>query len=179
MRNWKSVALVAGVLVAHPTVPQAQPAAELAAAHAILSQRQPLSFAENKQYCGYIGVLGDSRYMAADVTRGRSDSCLPRSDESRFVGVKASLHTHARFGPGADSEVPSSNDLEGDMSERVNGYVATPGGRLWFIDGRTGLATQVCPTGCMGQSPDFVAGHAGPIAGRYAWQELRQRERKW
>lgn len=179
MRNWKSVALVAGVLVAHPTASQAQPAAELAAARAILNQLQPRSFAENREYCGYIGVLGDGRYMATDVTRGRNDSCLSRADESRFVGVTASFHTHAGFDPGADSEVPSSTDVEGDMSEGVNGYLATPGGRLWFIDGRTGVATQLCGPGCMGQDPDFVAGDAGPIAQRYTLQELRQRESQW
>ena len=171
--------LAIAVVMSLPVPASAQPAGELAAARQALGQLQGRSFAENREYCGYIGIIQNGQYAATEVTRGRSDSCLSRGDESRFVEVTASFHTHAGFDTEADSEVPSSNDVEGDMSEGVNGYVATPGGRLWFIDGRTGVATQICGLGCMGQDPRFIAGDAGPIAPRYTLQQLRQRESHW
>lgn len=170
--------LAALTLLALPLVPDAvvaQNAAELAAARGVLLQLQPRSFVENLEYCGYIGRMPDGRLMATEVTRGDAWGCLSRGDESRFVGVVASFHTHAGFDRAADSEVPSIADVVGDMEEGVNGYVATPGGRLWYIDGRRGVATQVCGLGCMGQDPNFIPGDSGPIAQTYTLQQLRQR----
>lgn len=154
----------------------AQDASELAVARGVLMQLQPRSFAENLEYCGYIGRMGDGRLAATEVTRGDEWGCLSRGDESRFVEVVASFHTHAAFDRAADSEVPSTDDVRGDMAERVNGYVATPGGRLWYIDWRQGVATLVCGLGCMGQDPNFIPGDAGPIAQRYSLRDLILRE---
>ncbi len=159
-----------------PQAAQAQDAAELAAARQVLLQLQPRSFSENLEYCGYIGRMPDGRLMATEVTRGDAWGCLSRGDESRFVEVVASFHTHAAFDRAADSEVPSSDDMYGDIEEQVNGYVATPGGRLWYIDHRRQVATQVCGLGCMGQDPNFVPGDAGPIAQSYGLQDLLRRE---
>jgi len=162
-----------------PCAAAAQPAGELAAARDGLMQLQARSFNENREYCGYIGQMPDGRYMATEVTRGGVDSCLSRGDESRFVAVTASFHTHGGFDPDADSEVPSVDDLRGDMEEGVNGYVATPGGRLWFNDWRAGVAHLVCGLGCVGQDPRFRAGVAGPIASRYTLRELQHRQSGW
>ncbi len=156
---------------------QAQEAAELAAARAVLLQLQPRSFAENLEYCGYIGRMPGGQLAATEVTRGDAWGCLSRGDESRFVEVVASFHTHAAFDRAADSEVPSSDDVRGDMEEGVNGYVATPGGRLWYIDGARGVASQVCGLGCMGQDPGFIPGDSGPIAQSYTLGDLIARER--
>lgn len=161
--------------VANPSV--AQNAAELAVARGVLLQLQARSFAENREYCGYVGRMPDGRLTATEVSRGDTWGCLSRADESRFVEITASFHTHAGFDRAADSEVPSTDDVRGDMAEGVNGYVATPGGRLWYIDGRRGVATQVCGLGCMGQDPDFIPGDAGPIAQSYTLQQLQVRER--
>ena len=167
-------AVMAALCTAAPVA--AQDAAELSAARQVLLQLQPRSFAENLEYCGYIGRLPGGVLAATEVTRGDEWGCLSRGDESRFVEIVASFHTHAGFSREADSEVPSSTDIEGDMSEGVNGYVATPGGRLWYIDGRRGVATQVCGLGCMGQDPNFIPGDAGPIAQQYTLQDLYRRE---
>lgn len=175
MRVLAVIACVAG-LSAPAT---AQNASELAAARAILAQLQGRSFAENREYCGYIGRLPGGAYSATDVTRGRVHSCLSRGSEDRFVEVTASFHTHGGFDRSADSEVPSVNDVMGDMSEGVNGYVATPGGRLWYIDGRSGTVRQICGLGCMGQDPRFVPGDAGPVAQSYSLRQLQQRESNW
>jgi hypothetical protein len=157
-------------------VARAQDPAELAVARAVLLQLQPRSFAEDREYCGYIGRLPDGSLTATEVTRGDDYSCLSRGDESRFVDVVASFHTHAGFSAAADSEVPSSDDMIGDLEEGTSGYIATPGGRLWYIDGPRGVAVQVCGLGCMGQDPGFVPGDAGPIAQRYTLQQIQARE---
>ncbi len=156
----------------------AQNAQELAVARAVLTILQPQSFAENREYCGYIGRLSDGRYMATHPTRGWRYSCRSRGDESQFAEITASFHTHAAFDPRADSEVPSSDDVLGDMEEGVNGYVATPGGRLWYVDGTRGIVTQLCGLGCVGQDPDFIPRDAGPIAERYTLSDLRARENR-
>lgn len=181
MRSSLMAALMVPILAA--TIPMmasslaAQDAGELAAARGVLLQLQPRSFAENLEYCGYVGRMSGGQLAATDVTRGDSWGCLSRGSEDRFVAVVASFHTHAGFDRAADSEVPSTDDVLGDMEERVNGYVATPGGRLWYIDWRRAVATQVCGLGCMGQDPAFIPGGAGPIAQSYTLQQLQARER--
>lgn len=170
-------ALAAAMIQMVPGSAVAQDAAELAAARGVLLQLQPRSFAENLEYCGYIGRMPGGQLTATEVTRGDTWGCLSRGSEDRFVEIVASFHTHAGFDRAADSEVPSTDDVRGDMEERVNGYVATPGGRLWFIDWRRGVATQVCGLGCMGQDPNFTQGDAGPIAQSYTLQQLQARER--
>lgn len=172
-----TIAVALAIVTGAPAL--AQDPAEMRAAREVLMQLQPRSFAENREYCGYVGVLPDGTVSVTEVTRGRRDSCLSRADESRFVEIVASFHTHAGFDPEADSEVPSIEDIEGDMFEGVDGYVATPGGRLWYIDGRRGVATLICGLGCMGQDPNFVPGIAGPIANRYTLDDLDARMSEW
>lgn len=172
-----TIAVALAIVTSAPAL--AQDPAEMRAAREVLMQLQPRSFAENREYCGYVGVLPDGTVSVTEVTRGRRDSCLSRADESRFVEIVASFHTHAGFDPEADSEVPSIEDIEGDMFEGVDGYVATPGGRLWYIDGQRGVATLICGLGCMGQDPNFVPGIAGPIANRYTLDDLDARMSEW
>ncbi|MCR9067761.1 MAG: DUF4329 domain-containing protein [Rhodobacteraceae bacterium] len=172
-----TIAVALAIVTSAPAL--AQDPAEMRAAREVLMQLQPRSFAENREYCGYVGVLPDGTVSVTEVTRGRRDSCLSRADESRFVEIVASFHTHAGFDPEADSEVPSIEDIEGDMFEGVDGYVATPGGRLWYIDGQRGVATLICGLGCMGQDPNFVPGIAGPIANRYTLDDLNARMSEW
>lgn len=168
-----------GLTIAAALPAMAQDPAEMRAAREVLMQLQPRSFAENREYCGYVGILPDGTVSVTEVTRGRRDSCLSRADESRFVEIVASFHTHAGFDPDADSEVPSVEDIEGDMYEGVDGYVSTPGGRFWYIDGQRGVATLICGLGCMGQDPRFVPGIAGPIANRYTLDDLEARAFGW
>lgn len=66
-------------------------------------------------------------------------------------------------------------DVEGDMSFGVNGWVATPGGRLWFIDGETGSTRQVCGRDCLPSDPNFFAEDYGPVAKEYTFEQLRRR----
>ena len=169
--------LAAAMVPMSASLIHAQDASELAVARGVLLQLQPRSFAENLEYCGYVGRLPDGRLAATEVSRGDAWGCTSRADERRFVQIVASFHTHAGFDRAALSEVPSSTDMQGDMQERVNGYVATPGGRLWYIDYQRAVTTQVCGLGCMGQDPGFVPGMSGPIAQSYTLQQLMARER--
>lgn len=48
--------------------------------------------------------------------------------------VLTSYHTHGAHSEEADAEVSFVEDLEIDFSERIYGYIATPGGHVWFND---------------------------------------------
>lgn len=158
-----------------PVAASAQSEAELSFARDILSGIQENSFAANREYCGMIGLDQDGRLVASRPRKGRVDSCLPR-DPRDAVEIIASYHTHGGFGADYDSEVPSTTDVIGDMDEGVDGYVSTPGGRFWFIDGQTGVARLICSLGCLPQDPDFVPGVWGKIRARYTLSDLERRE---
>lgn len=152
----------------------AQSAAETEFAREILSQLQERSFAENREYCGTIGISGDGRFVASRARRGGRNGCLPPSPR----GVKeviASFHTHAAFDPDADSELPSPRDIYSDAREGTDGYIATPGGRFWYVDGENLTASLICGIGCLQVDPAFVPGMWGPIRTFYTVEELEQR----
>ena len=153
----------------------AQTADEVAFARQILADLQDNSFAANREYCGIIGRTATQKLTASNPRKGRRDSCQPR-DPRNAVEIIASFHTHGSFDYGADSEVPSSTDVIGDMEEGTDGYVSTPGGRLWFIDGQTGVSRQLCGLGCLLQDPDFEPQVYGPVRTRYTLNELENRE---
>lgn len=73
----------------------------------------------------------------------------------------------------ADSEVPSEGDLIGDFEEGVNGYVSTPGGRFWHINGQAQQATLICGPECLGVDPNYEADQS--VARSYTIQQLRRR----
>lgn len=153
----------------------AQTAEELAFARTLLAELQDNSFAADREYCGMIGIDADGRLVASRPRRGSVDSCTPR-DPRDAVEIIASFHTHGSFAYDYDSEVPSVADVEGDMFEGVDGYISTPGGRLWFVDGQTGVSRVICGLGCLPADPDFEAEVWGPVAPRYTLEALEQRE---
>ena len=48
--------------------------------------------------------------------------------------VVATFHTHGSYSPEFENELPSLSDVLGDFSQRIDGYVATPAGRVWLND---------------------------------------------
>jgi hypothetical protein len=72
------------------------------------------------------------------------------------------------------AELPSLSDVNADIKDGVDGYVATPGGRLWLIDTRAGEIRMICGLGCLPSDPNFVAGLDGPIRQRYSFDRLAQ-----
>lgn len=165
------VLLGTAVLSSKPAA--AQSPSETAAARAILSELQFDSFDNNREYCGTIAINDDGAYIYSRVRRGRKDSCRP---PNAWGGeVIASFHTHAGFDFDADSEVPSPADVYSDFDEGINGYVATPGGRFWFIDGQNLTVSMICGIGCLPQDPDFQPGVFGEIRSFYTIDDLEWR----
>ncbi len=165
---------LAALICLAPAAASAQAAAERAFVTALLNQLQDRSFAENREYCGYIGFDGSGRLTSGPVARGQMDSCEPQWPDN--LDVIASFHTHAGFDLEAYSETPSSTDMEGDEADGVDGWVATPGGRLWYIDSTDMVTSQICGIGCLKRDPKFRPGVHGEIRQSYTYNELLRLE---
>ncbi|MEM6308673.1 MAG: DUF4329 domain-containing protein [Pseudomonadota bacterium] len=151
---------------------QAQTLDEIQIAKEILTELQYRSFKANREFCGTIGVDREGYYVSSRPKRGRRDSCRPR-DVWAAETILFSYHTHGSFDLEAESEVPSVSDLLADIDEGTDGWVATPGGRLWFIDSVNETATQVCGLACLPQDPEFEPGLSGYIPKAFTLQSLR------
>lgn len=136
-----------------------------------LAPLQHLSFAARYEYCGYLGRGPDGDLAFTEMVRGGHNGCTPRMPEGGLA-LTASLHTHGAYSPTAPAEFPTVLDMESDRREGVNGYISTPGGRLWYIDSRAMVAVQICGLGCLPQDPHFHAGDDGVIARRYTYHQL-------
>ncbi len=141
-------------------------------AKAFLDGLQPRSVAQRAEYCGYFYLDADGRMAGTPPRRGTFASCdMP----GPFEGVFASYHTHSAFDPDYDNEVPSETDLLSDFDFGIDGYVSTPGGRVWHVDHGTRTTAQICGLGCVYQDPGFrPVGEAG-IRARFTLQQLARR----
>jgi len=153
-----------------PMSAAAQSQEEVDVARAILRSLQGPSFAKGREYCGFIGYDANGTLKASDPVAGTQASCY--SDIPRNFAVTASYHTHGDFDMGYINEIPSDIDIEGDAELRINGYVATPGGRFWFVDTQKMEVRQLCGAGCLPIAPGFYKGASGPVAQRYSYEEL-------
>lgn len=152
----------------------AQSTQETEFAMAILTNINPLSIQFNREVCGFIVRHPDGRLDSTKLSWGTEASCASLPIPPGVEPV-SSWHTHAAWGRGYDGEVPSTIDVEGDMRFGVNGWVATPGGRVWFVDGATGNIRQVCGRDCLPSDPNFFPEEHGPVAKEYTLDELRAR----
>jgi hypothetical protein len=141
-------------------------------AKATLNELQAISFANNREYCGYLVLILDGTLTASAATKGGVDECLPENPPEEHL-IVASYHTHGAFEYDTPAEFPSVSDVEADEFEGINGYVSTPGGRLWYVDGVNLTVEQICGVGCMIQDPNFEAGLDGQIKESYSIDELR------
>jgi Domain of unknown function (DUF4329) len=146
-------------------------------AHAELNAMQARSFAEKVELCAIIyedsdGALGTSRLLAGDEA-----TCDLRYFDKPGMAPLASIHTHGAFDENYDSEVPSLIDLEGDIADGLDGYVATPGGRLWWIDWREERAVLVCREGCLQQDPAYRPCRGDDLRAVYTLSQLAARNR--
>ena len=62
--------------------------------------------------------------------------------------------------------------MEGDEAEGIDGWVATPGGRLWYVDSSDMVTSQICGIGCLPMDPDFIPGDMGFVAQSYRYEQL-------
>lgn len=153
----------------------AQDATELALARAVLADLQPLSFRKEWEYCGYLGLTRTGAMIATNPVPGDMASCA--AEFPTDVAIIASYHTHGTYDAGYFNEMPSLQDLESDSATYLNGYVATPGGRLWYIDGRRMVTHQICGIGCLPVAPLFSKAADGAVAEAYTYDDLRQLQR--
>ena len=135
------------VMAILPVSALAQQADEISYVKKIFEDLQPVSIAENVEYCGYLGFNADGQLIHSQPTLGLEGSCM--ADDPIYIEVIiASYHTHGGHSLDYYNEVPSGEDMEGDADEGIDGYVATPGGRLWYIDSVDMIASQICGIGC-------------------------------
>lgn len=165
LRTTMIVAMIA------PTVSIAQSVDEEALMRAVFGDLNPISIAENVEYCGYLGFTAEGELAVSPPTLGDESSCLS-DDPDNLELIIASYHTHAGFSPDYSSELPSGTDMEGDEEEGIDGWVATPGGRLWYIDTADMVTWQVCGIGCIPSDPDFIPGDLGIIEQSYSYEDL-------
>ncbi|TDK42214.1 DUF4329 domain-containing protein [Antarcticimicrobium luteum] len=144
---------------------------EVAMLKARLAPIQHLSFVARYEYCGYLGRSADHRPGFTEIVRGHHNGCTPVMPGAGFDLI-ASLHTHGAYDPSVPAEFPTALDMRSDHAEGVNGYVATPGGRLWYIDSQAMLAVQICGPGCLPQDPGFHPGDDGAIAPVLSYGQL-------
>lgn len=150
----------------------AQDPVEMEVARSILASLQSLSFEKNREYCGFIGYNARGILVATPGHPGTMARCsAPFPDD---LAVTASYHTHGAFDLGYFNEIPSDIDVESDHAFLLNGYVSTPGGRFWYVDGREKVTWQICGLGCLPIAPGFYKGASGTIAERYTYEELRE-----
>ena len=162
------LAFCVGLLLAGPAL--AQTTEEYKFVVHLMNRLQVPSFAESREYCGYIVRLETGKITTGPITPGTTDRCGPIRPQ---IGeVISSFHTHGGFTFVHYNEVPSVQDLRGDIAGRMNGWIATPGGRLWFNDWRRGTARQICGVGCLRRDPAFIPGVRGKVEEVYTLDKL-------
>jgi hypothetical protein len=154
-----------------PMTAQAQDAEELEFVIGLMESMNALSVRFDREVCGFILQDRDGAYRSTKVSWGGHASCasLPLAPGTRVV---SSWHTHAAYSPNYDNEVPSIQDVEGDISFEVNGWVGTPGGRLWFVESATETLRVACDTGCLPTDPEATDALHDPIPASMTLNEL-------
>ncbi len=136
---------------------------------------QRLSIAENREYCGYIGLNPAGRFVATPAKRGKPASCIMPAVPAN-IRVLATYHTHAAYDKRYDNEVPSHGDLEGDISLGRDGYVSTPGGRVWLNIGLSQRTVLLCGRNCVYSDPGFVIDPELPVVPQFSLAALQARQ---
>lgn len=150
-----------------PTVDRAD-----AFARQYLNNIQGPSFAQGREFCGYFIMDAQGGIFSTDPIPGTLDSCqLPYPP----VGAFASWHTHGAYDPRYDNEVPSPPDLISDFELGMDGYVSTPGGRVWRNEYDILASFQICGQGCVAVDPGFVPENEAGIRQQYTVDALYAR----
>jgi len=150
-----------------PSVAQAD-----AFARNLLNGIQAESIRLNVEFCGFLYLDAAGRIAATPPVRGTLSGCIV---ELREPTTFASYHTHGAYEDQYDSEVPSVEDMLGDFRLGVDGYISTPGGRVWRVDYDARTAFQICGLGCVRSDPGFVPRDEAGVRQSYTLPELRRR----
>lgn len=151
-----------------------QTPAEVAFVSRLFNDIQGLSIAQDREYCGLLGVDETGAYVATEPRRGRTATCLPPDPAFADFTVLASYHTHGSFNTEYLNEIPSFDDMRTDIEDGTDGYIATPGGRLWYVDARARIARQICGLNCLIPDPDHREDPDFPVRPTYTLDDLRQ-----
>ena len=135
-----------------------------------LAALQPQSAANNLEYCGYL-YRGLTGIAATQPSPGNHKSC----PFDAGLGIFATYHSHGGYDPAYDSEVPSTDDLRITISQSIDDYIATPGGRLWYLSAQYDAAMLICDEGCLPQDPDFEPCPAQESAISFTMDQLEER----
>lgn len=157
------------------TVPQSEVEAFAREQLAALQQR---SFANDVELCAIIYEDSDGKLGTTDIREGAKASCDVAYFDLPGMAPVASFHTHGSHDRNYDSEVPSLIDIESDISSQTDGYVSTPGGRLWRIDWRNRRAVLVCGEGCLPQDPAYEPCPGDRVAAELSLDDLNHRARQ-
>ncbi|MEX0308913.1 MAG: DUF4329 domain-containing protein [Tateyamaria sp.] len=160
----------ADIVMAPRAVPQTPQ--EIAFASDLLNGLQVQSIEDGREYCGLIGVDGSGTYVATPARRGQSASCLPPLRMGGGVTVLASYHTHGSYDPEYLTEIPSYDDMRTDIEDGTDGYISTPGGRLWYIDARAQMARLICGAQCLVSDVTFREDPEFPVFPSYTLDDL-------
>jgi hypothetical protein len=170
-----ALALAASLVLVHGPA-GAEPGygpAERALVTALFRVLQPRSVAAESEFCGYLYRDPAGGLRVSGPVAGVEGACTaPWPAQGTPL---ASFHTHGGYDADLWNELPSARDLQADAFEGVDGWVATPGGRLWHVDGAGMVAHLVCGPGCLPGDPDYDPGATGEIAARYTLDDLLDR----
>jgi hypothetical protein len=154
-----------------PGAAAAQAADEAAFAREFLAGLQIRTVVENREYCGFFGRDPAGRILATKPRRGKYNTCQLGTPPSS-LRIFASYHTHAAFDRDSYNEIPSPQDVRSDIDAQTDGYVSTPGGRLWFSDYRAAEVRLVCGAGCLPQDPASRPGKSMKVRRAYSLEDL-------
>ena len=152
----------------------AQTEAEIAFVSRLFNDIQTASIAQDREYCGLIGVDDNGDFVATQPRRGRTATCLPPDPAFADFVVVASYHTHGSYNLEYFNEVPSFDDIRTDIEDGTDGYIATPGGRLWYVDARARMARQICGLNCLIPDGNHREDPDDPVQRTYTLDELRE-----
>lgn len=153
-------------------VPQSQ--TEIAFVSRLFNDIQVESIEQDREFCGLIGLDGNGNYVASEPRRGRTSTCLPPSPGSVGFTVVASYHTHGSSSLDYFTEIPSFDDMRTDIEDGTDGYIATPGGRMWYVDARNRIARQICGLNCLIPDPDHIEDPDYDVRQTYTLDDLSE-----
>ncbi len=136
-------------------VPRVADGKVTAFAKATLGDLQARSFSQNREYCGMIYQDREGTLFTGRVFEGDRDTCNIAWERKAGRVPIASFHTHGSHDEGFDNEVPSIQDLTTDIGDNIDGFVTTPGGRLWRNDWESETASLICGEGCVAKDPEY------------------------
>ncbi|SMX31584.1 DUF4329 domain-containing protein [Octadecabacter ascidiaceicola] len=143
-------------------------------ARSFLDSIQARSIAERREYCGYFYIDPNGNLRGTPPRPGTFAGCeMPAPAPG--LGIVASYHTHGAYGRVYDNEVPSVIDLASDFQFGIDGYVSTPGGRVWLVDFQTQSASQLCGLRCVTSDPGFAPQDEAGVRQSYTIPTLQRR----